>query len=315
MSDEISRTPDAPVLVIGACGVDIVGRLTEELVPLSSTPARIRTSFGGVARNVAENLSRLGQAVILVTAVGEDENGQRLLANLEQQEINLEAVRRSERHPTGSYLAVINSSGQMQFGLDDMRAISIITADYLRTWETLFKQAALVFIDANLPKESIRTIMSMAHREKLAVCADPTSHALAGKLRPYLPRLKLITPNFNEADILIDRPLRKASRREARLAAKELVSRGVDIVIITGRRKESVMPITSGYVPAIRTEVIDPTGAGDALTATVIYALMNHIPLDDALRLGVLSASLTLRYPGTVVPDLSLEKLYDQLSI
>ena len=66
---------------------------------------------------------------------------------------------------------------------------------------------------------------------------------------------------------------------------------------------------------AIRTEIVDPTGAGDALTAAVIFSMLNQIPLDDAVRLGVSAASLTLRHRGAVVPDLSLEKLYDQLVI
>ena len=61
--------------------------------------------------------------------------------------------------------------------------------------------------------------------------------------------------------------------------------------------------------------MVDPTGAGDALTAAVIYALMNNIEIDDAARLGVSAASLTLRHPGTVFPDLSLERLYDELAV
>jgi pseudouridine kinase len=51
------------------------------------------------------------------------------------------------------------------------------------------------------------------------------------------------------------------------------------------------------------------------LNAAVIYGLLNQIPLDDAVRLGVTAASLTLRHRGTVVHDLSLELLYDQLVI
>jgi pseudouridine kinase len=72
---------------------------------------------------------------------------------------------------------------------------------------------------------------------------------------------------------------------------------------------------TTGHIPAIRTRISDPTGAGDALTAAILFALLNDIELDDAIRLGVSAASLTLRYSGTVCPDLSLEKLYDQLLV
>jgi pseudouridine kinase len=72
---------------------------------------------------------------------------------------------------------------------------------------------------------------------------------------------------------------------------------------------------TSGNLPAIRTEIVDPTGGGDALTAAVLFGLLNDVPLDDAIRIGVSAATLTLRYPGAVVPDLTLEKLYDELVI
>jgi pseudouridine kinase len=69
----------------------------------------------------------------------------------------------------------------------------------------------------------------------------------------------------------------------------------------------------SGHIPAVKTDIVDPTGAGDALLATVVFGLLNDIPLDEAVRLGVTAAALTLRTRDSVVPDLSLERLYDQL--
>jgi pseudouridine kinase len=70
-----------------------------------------------------------------------------------------------------------------------------------------------------------------------------------------------------------------------------------------------------GYIPAIRSEVVDRTGAGDALTAGVVFGLLNDFPIDEAVRLGVSAATLTLQCKETVCPDLSLERLYDQLVI
>jgi len=108
-----------------------------------------------------------------------------------------------------------------------------------------------------------------------------------------------------------------ADQSQAIDAAKYLVSRGVVLSIITLAEFGVVYATseTSGSIPAIHTEIEDPTGAGDALTAAVIFALLNDIPLDDAIRLGVSAASLTLRHRGAVTPELSLEKLYDQLVI
>ena len=106
-----------------------------------------------------------------------------------------------------------------------------------------------------------------------------------------------------------------ADVNQALAAARHLVSLGVDIAMVTmaefGVGYASAEG--SGHLPALRTEVVDPTGAGDALTAAAIFALLNGIPLDEAVRLGLSAAALTLRTPGTVAPDLSLELLYDQL--
>ncbi len=71
----------------------------------------------------------------------------------------------------------------------------------------------------------------------------------------------------------------------------------------------------SGHLPAIRTQVVDRTGAGDALTAGVIFGLLNDLEPVEAVRLGLSAATLTLKSTETVCPDLSLEKLYDQLVV
>ncbi len=312
-----SQSPEAPVLVIGAAGVDIVGRLKSEPRVGISNPGQIRSSFGGVARNVAENLARLGQPVCLISVVGEDEYGDRIVQDLHSAGVDTTGVLRSPQQVTCSYLAVVNPGGEFHFGVDDMRAISDLSREHILAHEQLFKEASTVFIDANIPKDTLRTIMSLARKAHLPVSADPTSFTLAPRLRPYLSRLALITPNSSEAAIFCDPNFKVNTRKKALEAAKALVGLGVQIAIITMAEQGLCYATseTSGYIPAIRTEIVDPTGAGDALSATVIFALLNDIPLDDAVRLGVSAASLTLRYRGAVVPDLSLEKLYDQLVI
>lgn len=308
---------DKPVLLIGSACVDILGRSKSELHAGSSSPAIIRYSFGGVARNMAENLARLGQETILLTAVGEDQVGDQLLEQTRGAGVNVDYALRTPQHPTGVYLGVINSEGALQFALDDLRALSSLTPDYIRQHAELFKEASLVFLDANLSLETIRTVISLARRAELKVVADPTSTLLASKLRPYLSKLFLINPNTAEAAVFCDPGCPVSSRRQALEAAKNLVAQGVEVVIVTMAAAGLCYATseTSGHIPAIRTEILDPTGAGDALTATVIFALLNDVPLDDAMRLGVSAASLTLRYQGAVVPDLSLEKLYDALVI
>ena len=295
--------------------MDMVGRLKSELRPHTSNPAQIRYAFGGAARNVAENLLHLGTPVIFLTVLGSDEPGDNLIQAIGEAGANVDRVLRSTQYPTGTYLAVVNTDGKLEYGLDDMRILTELSPKYIRAHEDLFSQASLLFFDANLPKETIRTVLSIAGRVKLPACADPTSEALAPKLIPHLPRLRLVVPNRVEASILCNRGSVISTPQEAIDAAKRLVSQGVEIAIVAMAESGVCYATseTSGFVSTIRTNIIDPTGGGDALTAAVLFGMLNQMPIDDAVKLGVAAESLTLAYRGAVVPDLSLEKLYDQL--
>jgi pseudouridine kinase len=312
-----SFNSNLPVLVIGSAGVDVIGQLKGDLQPGSSIPSHIRFSYGGAARNVAENLARLGQNVILITAIGQDKAGDQLLQQAQSAGINVDYVLQIPQHPTGAYIAVLNSAGKLEHAMDDMRVIAALTKNYIQKQADLFKQASFVFLDANLPKETIRTAVRLAKRAGLMICADPTSSVLAPRLFPYLADLFMVTPNRVEAAIFCGLPKPIRGHRIALASARNLVSLGVEVAIVTMAKSGLCYATseTNGYIPAIRTDVLDPTGAGAALTSAVILGLLNDIPLDDAIRLGVSAASLTLRCQGTVVPDLSLEKLYDQLVI
>lgn len=317
MDQDFSPAPNKPVIVVGGAGVDLIGRLDGDLEVGTSNPANIRTSFGGVARNVAENLSRLGQRTILLTAVGDDHNGEQLLAQAVQAGVDVSHVLRTPDHPTGTYLGIIDAKGRLQFALDDMNATQSLTPDYIKSHADLFMQASLVFIDANLPKDTLRSIFAQARRARIPVCADPTSTGLANRLLPFLSRLRLITPNGGEASVLCEQAFENKQPQDALEAAKCLVAQGIDIVLVTLAEIGVVYATSemSGFITSAKTAIVDPTGAGDALNATVIYSLLNQISLDEAVRLGVTAASLTLRHRGTVVDDLSLELLYDNLVI
>jgi pseudouridine kinase len=317
MDREFSPSPGDPVVVIGGAGVDLIGRLEGNLIAGTSNPADIRTSFGGVARNVAENLSRLGQETILISAVGDDHNGKQLIKQAMEAGINTRYIVCTPDHPTGSYLGIVKPDGVLQFAVDDISATRTLTPEYIRSLSGVFQEASLVVIDLNLEEDTLRTIFSQARKSRIPVCADPTSTSLAARLIPFLNRLQFLTANSSEACVLCEQVFENNQPGDAIDAAKILVGQGVEIVLITLAEFGVVYATseTSGHIPAIRTTIVDPTGAGDALNATVIYSLINGIPLDDAVRLGVTAASLTLRHQGTVIKDLSLEMLYDQLVI
>jgi pseudouridine kinase len=126
-----SLFPEGPVLVIGAAGLDIVGRPKDSLTFGNSNPSVIRESFGGVARNVSENLARLGQPTILITAVGQDGTGRLLLDQANAAGIDIHHILQVRNQSTGTYFAAVDPHGRLQIAFDDMTIMSALTPAYL----------------------------------------------------------------------------------------------------------------------------------------------------------------------------------------
>lgn len=310
-----ARDPEKPVIAVGSAAVDTIARPTAGLEVGVAVPAEMRTAFGGVARNIAENLARLDQPVIFLSAVGKDGPGERLLAALSDAGVDVSAVLRTEGFPTGRYVGILREEGGLQYGFHDMRISNALTADYLRAHASLFADASAIVLDANLPKNTLRTLFSLARRHNIPVVADPTSPRLAVRLQRYLPRLAVITPDHYEAAALLGRPISQDDFEDVILAARQLVAKGVDLAVVTLAEFGLCYATSevSGHLPALRTEIVDPTGAGDAFTAALLYGLLHAFPVDDAIRLGISAAALALNSEGNVPRDLSLERLYDQL--
>ena len=311
MTDHASQS----VLVIGAAGFDIKGRASTTLLPGTSNAGRVRRSLGGVARNVAENLARLDVDVKLLTAVGDDPAGREILEQAAGCGVDASPSIVVPGGRTGAYLAVLDDAGNLAVAIDDMGIVESITPLYLNDRRRLFAEASMLAIDANLTPDALNTVFNLAARYSLPVCADPTSTVLADRLCPHLRRLHLIAPNVAEAAVLTGLPPAR-TQDEALEVARHLVSLGVDFAILTLADQGSAYATSeeSGLAPAMRVDIVDPSGAGDALTAATIFAALNDIPSDEAVRLGVAAATLTLQSRESVNPELSLERLYAQLA-
>src|SRR5512141_1801509 len=111
------------VLVIGAANRDIKGRMFAAPVAGTSNSAAIKSSVGGVGRNIAENLVRLGVPVTLLTAVGNDRAGKDILGSADDVGIDVSRALTIPQASTGTYMAAISQNGELFFGLDDLRVM------------------------------------------------------------------------------------------------------------------------------------------------------------------------------------------------
>lgn len=305
------------VLVIGATLLDTKGKPVAGLAPGMSNPAEIRSTRGGTARNVAENLARLGAEVVLVSAVGDDTTGRQLMIQTAEAGVNLDYVEMVPGWSTGSYIALLETDGLLSVALDDVRVMQTIDAGYLDARRDLFADAAMVMFDGSLDEAAMATVVRLAGEYGVPLCADPSSARLAYKLRPYLRHLQLVVPNEAEEAALCEVEFMGHDPTASLALARRLVAAGVKNVVVTlsDYGLDYATGDEIGYIPPSHSRMVDSTGTGDAVTAAIMFGLLNDLPAIEAIRLGAAAAALTLQSPDTVVPDLSLDMLYDHLIV
>jgi pseudouridine kinase len=275
------------VVVIGGANVDVKARTSAPLVTATSNPGTVVRTPGGVGRNVAENLTRLGSRVALVSIVGSDPDGDWLLEETAAAGVDISSVLRGGR--TGRYVAVLDASGDLAVGVSDMAATDALGPEVLD--HDLIRSASLVVVDGNLPVTTVDAVLALGVR----VVIDPVSVAKARRISPLLTGARpvfAITPNEDEL--------------AAMRSVEELHARGVEVVWVRKGPAGSLLSTAAGQVlleaPAV--VPVDVTGAGDAMLAAFCHRVLAGAALEDAARAGHLAAALTVASPHTVRPDL-----------
>jgi pseudouridine kinase len=283
---------EGTVVVVGGANVDVKARSAAALVPATSNPGAVVRSPGGVGRNIAENLARLGSRVSLVTAVGADAEGAWLLTETAVAGVSVrDAVRVGPS--TGSYVAVLDADGELVAGVADMAAVDALTEDLVPA--RVVAGARLVVVDGNLPVPTVAHVLDAAAAAGVRVVLDPVS----------VPKAERISALFSQ-----ERPVFAITPNEDELAVMgsvaELHDRGVEVVWL--RRGAAGSLLSTRYseldLPAPPATPVDVTGAGDAMVAAFCHRLLSGATLADAAAYGHRAAALTVASPHTVRPDL-----------
>lgn len=297
------------IVCLGAAALDRKYHALAELEFGTSNPVRGERSFGGVARNVAENLARLGVAASLVSIVGDDEAGAALVAHARHCGVNVEHVIVSPRHATAEYVAILNRTKGLAIAAADMAIFDALSSADLEWIRRLALPADWLFADCNLSAEVLAfAIASGGARSKIAV--DAVSIPKVLRLPRDLGGIDLLFVNEGEARAYLNRE----RERDASELACELVQRGALAVVLTMGKDGLVVADSAGVTthPASTVAARDVTGAGDALAAGTLLHLLEGQELRTAILTGSLLAGLTVESEASVHPDLSRAFLESQ---
>jgi pseudouridine kinase len=290
-------------LVIGGTNTDIVGMPDAPFSPRDSNPGRVRMTAGGVGRNVAENLARLGLEVAFVTAFGDDGSARARRAECEAAGIDVSRAIDTPGLPGPVYLAVLDEHGDLAAAVSDMRALDAVGPPEIEVALNGIDEPAALVLDANI--ESLALARARELLPDAPLFLECVSAAKAGRLGALLPGAVAVHANVLEAAVLTGADVTH-SLDGAGFAARELVALGVGAAYVTagehGIAFASVAEEGTLVAPANR--VVNATGAGDAFMAGVVAATLGGHSVRGAAAFARACAGITLGSEHTVAPGL-----------
>ncbi|CAN5338345.1 PfkB family carbohydrate kinase [soil metagenome] len=287
-------------MVIGGANMDLKATSGRPIVDGTSNPGSTSISPGGVARNIAENLARLGTTVELVSVVGADSLGAELLERTSAAGVDVSGVR-SLDGPTGTYTAVLDVDGELVVAIADMGAADDITPDLVAEQVGTLRGRDLLVLDGNLPTDTVAAAVDQAGRAGARIVFEPVSVPKAARCAAVVDGVWLVTPNRDELAALAG-PQGTMDDQITRLH-----DRGISRVWVRLGTDGSLLSTPTGrHRLAARTvEVIDVTGAGDAMLGAFCHALLRGDDEVAAAAYGHAAAALTVASPQTVRSDMN----------
>ncbi|ASN06465.1 carbohydrate kinase family protein [Virgibacillus necropolis] len=296
----------SPIICIGGANVDRKLYIKNKIVPKTSNPVKSSMTVGGVARNIAENLGRFGEEVILISASGNDPEWEEIY-NLSSPFMDLDHVAQFENSATGSYTAVLDKNGDLSIALADMDVYENITPDLLMKNSNLLRKAKCIVVDLNCPSETIDYLCSFTTNNTIPLVVIPVSSPKMNRLPKTLSAVDWLIVNKDETEAYLN--IKINDEEDWRNSANKWLELGVKNVIITNGSKGVITGVENGEIrhfPSVETPmVVDVTGAGDSFCSGVIYSWLQKKEIDYIIKSGLVNAHKTIMSTYTVRQELS----------
>lgn len=294
------------VVVIGAANMDIAGFSHQPLLFNDSNPGKIRMSSGGVGRNIAANLAKLGVQTKLLSAVGDDLFGRRIIEDSSLAGVDMSYTRTVSTHPSSIYLSVLNSNGEMEAAINDMTITELLDVEWIKKHHHLISNADAIVVETNLPQSTLHYLATTYHRK---LFLDTVSVAKAMKIDEFVGSFHTIKPNRKEAEYLVG--FQVQSRKEINKAIRCFLDKGVSSVFISLGKEGVAFGTTgeSGIFNLEKQKTVNVTGAGDAFMACLVYGFVNDLDIRETVRMASVASYLTFTSEETSNPDISLQQI------
>ncbi len=279
------------VVVVGSINADLV--VSVKALPRAGetvTGGTFARHGGGKSANQAVAAARAGASVAIVGAVGADDLGDEALRELAAEGIDVAAVTRLDEVATGVAAIVVDERGENQ--------IAVASGANARLDGTMVEEAVptllipgtagVVLLAQEVPEAAVVAGIRAARAAGWRAVLNPApARALPDELDDVI-----LTPNAGEARTL-------AGEQDVEAAARALAARtGAPVLVTLGADGALLLSGEVERLPAPAVDVVDTTGAGDAVNGALAAELAAGRTLREAARFAMVAAALSTRAAG-----------------
>ena len=290
-------------LVFGVSVFDICGFTDRNYRCNDSNPGKVKTSFGGVCRNIAECMARVGVNTKFISILGDDEAGNRMVEHSKVMNYDMSESLIIRGGHTPTYMAILDEQGEMVSAVVDMKIIDMFTTEFIDSKADIIKNSEYMILDSDRPDIVEYIIKTFSGDTKFIL--DPVSAAKAKTVKHLINYFHTGKPNRYEAEIMCGFKIH--NDEDLRKAGKHFIDLGIENVFITLDEDGIYYNNGSdeGKIKANDVKVVNVTGAGDSFVAGIANGYMKSTNIVDTVKYAIAMSTITISTEETIHPDMS----------
>ncbi|GJX67432.1 pseudouridine kinase [Tanacetum coccineum] len=244
----VNKKENEAAVIIGGMVLDIHATPSIHPAPRTTTPGKVHYAAGGVARNIAECVSKLGTKPFMISALGSDMSGNMLLEYWKSVGLSTQGIRMGHEIETPVVCIVFDTEGEPAAGVASVESLErYLTPQWIQQFKSNISSAPIVMVDANLSQSALEASCQLAAEVGTPVWFEPVSVAKSRRIVSVAKYVTFASPNEDEliamANALSDKdiffPIQKdgipvtSLFQQLKSAIWVLLEKGIKVVILT----------------------------------------------------------------------------------
>lgn len=293
------------IAVIGDVFIDIKGFSTSTYIPYGRNLGTIQQIHGGVARNVAEDIANVELEPVFVGTVDDDAMGEAVIQKLNHHKVDTRYMKKV-KNGMGTWLAVFDHNGDVVASVSKRPEHEAMVQILEESGDEIFANADSIAIEIDMDQEVTKKTFALAEKYNKKVYALVSNMSVAIERRDLIRKTECFVCNQQEAGILFSENYDEITPEELyQILPERIRSAKISKMVVTMGDKGAVYATLdgeNGICPALKVDVVDTTGAGDAFFSGVCLGLTYGKTLQEACVIGTRLASTVICTSENICP-------------